>query len=162
MLDSSTRCQTFDKTSESVSIHWNRLQLSGRAPCKHAANINNSLVGFKSLVCLVHLAWAVNLVCLTTSHSSDGFFSVSMLSSSATDKIYRYTGGDRLCLVYCRSFIAVAFIFQCDSPTSDHNLIAVAITELVYRQKRKSERSELQSTKQRDNTQANKVSELQV
>ena len=88
-------------------------------------------------VSFVWFIWAENLVCLTTSHSSDGFFSVSMLSSSATDKIYRYTGGERLCLVYCRSFIAVAFIFQCGSPTSDQKRIAIAITELVYETKEK-------------------------
>ena len=50
---------------------------------------------------------------------------------------YIATLAEIVCLVYCRSFIAVAFIFQCRSATSDHNLIAVAITELVYETKEK-------------------------
>ena len=74
MLDSCTRRQTFNKTSESVSIYPLKLT---------PTSFSNFLAAF---VCLVHLGAGlpddiVVFFCLT--------ISVSLLSSTATDKTYR-------------------------------------------------------------------------
>ena len=93
MLDSSFLRQTFNITSKNVSsIHWIR----DRAHSSANMLPTSTIIWLHLEVLFVWFIWAVNLVCLTTLLSLDIFVAVYLLSSSATETKYRYTGRDRL------------------------------------------------------------------
>ena len=158
-------------TSKSVSIHWNWLHFSGSCTleicCQHQ-QFYGCAWSFVRLILLcscefglpddtaflwrIHLCFfAVNLVCLTALHSSDGFhlcfFAANLVCLTTLFLCCRRVRQTRnivalaktvnvldlLCGSFWGRFIAVALICLAGSTASDHKMTEAVLTEwLVY------------------------------